>query len=307
MPGSIDSLASDASSTDLYAGSERAEQHPILAPEGGSDNYDLNSEPSDSERDEVVLPRVVGESVEEDCMLKDPTNGHTRSEPSSHTDSNGLKRKRSLDGLAESSSDTYHQKESNVALSQQYSQPASVPEQLSAHKRTKVATGVIPPRPADPLLPHDRSNLPGEIWQYIFHFIPPTSLGRLLQVNTTFHRLLTATKGQPTNHVHGENPILMLEDSEFTWIASRKLYHGGMPRPLPDLKELETWQLILGKGCQFCTRPGLVTIPLGQSSLETGAEANVQTIWPFGVRSCGPCLRAKSSTVSKHQCCVKDS
>ena len=147
-------------------------------------------------------------------------------------------------------------------------------------------------------MPIDRSNLPGELWQHVFTFVPPESLGCLLQVNRTFKFLLTANDTQvlPRSPTHGASKY---QSTNSIWSTSRKSFHSGMPRPLSSLTELEMWKLVRGSVCQFCGKSGSPTSsattpsPLDKNTQHT----DVRIVWPFGVRLCVGCLEENSEKV----------
>jgi hypothetical protein len=147
-------------------------------------------------------------------------------------------------------------------------------------------------------IPLDRSHLPGELWQYIFTCLPPYSLGRLMCVNNTFHSLLSpnGTIPAPRPATPGRTSLM---DQEHLWSLSRRAFFPGMPRPLFSQSELGIWKLIQGNGCQFCGKTNRSTIPPVSTSPWAAGPGNdyVRVIWPFAVRSCGDCLRARLQKV----------
>lgn len=172
------------------------------------------------------------------------------------------------------------------------------------HKRTKFQ---------DPSSSHDLSTdqaesdaqpvgitarLPPEVWQQVFSFVPCLFLGRLLRVNRAFNSLLDPSKALP--QVQGVSKgHLRLQSQEHVWSVARRLFHPGMPRPLPSMSELDMWKLICVRSCQFCGRKPSSgsTLPPSPWSSGPGPEG-VRIIWPFGVRSCGSCLSARLMKVS---------
>lgn len=156
---------------------------------------------------------------------------------------------------------------------------------------------------------HPRADaLPPEIWHHVFRFVPPVFLGRLLRVNRAFHSYLTSSpsgsklaEGSPQR---GIQPL----DPETIWAASRKRFAAGLPKPLRGLKELDMWRLLRGQACQLCGIKRELKATSGTNSpWEAGpGDQNVRVIWPFGVRSCGPCLEKSSEKVSvtstRHAC-----
>ncbi|KAK2736826.1 hypothetical protein FQN55_001415 [Onygenales sp. PD_40] len=142
-------------------------------------------------------------------------------------------------------------------------------------------------------IPFDRSNLPGEIWQHIFTFLPPTSLGRILCVNKVFNSLLAPNEAEFPDYPQTLGSLRYINPDSI-WSASRKAYHPGMPRPISFLNELDMWKLVYGSACQFCAKYAPVP-PSDNSPWEAGPGLDgARIIWPFGVRSCGECIQAKS-------------
>ncbi|KAI1941839.1 hypothetical protein LOZ58_002559 [Ophidiomyces ophidiicola] len=165
-----------------------------------------------------------------------------------------------------------------------------------AENGSKLPTGI---RPLDPnkrlklsanqssslAVPLDRSNLPGEMWQHVFTFLPPISLGRLLKVNTIFKDLLTDAPVKRSTR-----GLLKFIHPNHIWSSSRKTFHPGMPRPLSSLSELDMWRLVCGTGCQFCKKSSFSSFD--GSIWEGGPGPNgTRIIWPFAVRACSECLQ----------------
>jgi hypothetical protein len=162
---------------------------------------------------------------------------------------------------------------------------------LSQGKKRKVEAPNTPPTPE--LAPC--AGLPPAIWQHIFLFCPLKTLGRLLQVNRSFHSYLTAVRNVP--HTKPDTGFLRLLKSESIWAAARNLHPTKPPRPLPGFSEMEMWQLVWSKQCQFCGRTSSFTP--GEKVWQRGpAATGVRIIWPFGVRACGSCLLGTCQTVS---------
>ena len=159
-------------------------------------------------------------------------------------------------------------------------------------KRTK-STSLLPG-----YLPISRSSapstlLPAEVWQQIFCFVPPVSLGRLLRVNRAFHACLvseTATQQDAKQRFQGVTRPLK---PEAIWAASRACFCPGLPRPIYGFQELRMWRLLRGCDCQICGETKLSS-PLfdPENPWECGpGEAGVRVIWPLGVRCCGRCVQ----------------
>ena len=141
--------------------------------------------------------------------------------------------------------------------------------------------------------------LPAQLWQHIFCFVPPVFLGRLLRVNHAFHDHLT--QGDTREDLCAlPNSTVQPMKAESIWLASRRRFCPGLPRPLQDLTELAMWRLLRGSSCQKCGKANASISPSNaENPLESGpGENGVRIIWPFGVRACGPCLKVASKTVS---------
>lgn len=139
------------------------------------------------------------------------------------------------------------------------------------------------------------AGLPPAIWQHVFLFCPLKTLGRLLQVNRSFHSYLTAVRNVP--HSKPDSGFLRLLKSESIWASARNLHPTKPPKPLPGFTEMQMWQLIMSKQCQFCARTN--SFSPGEKIWQRGpAAAGVRIIWPFGVRACGSCLLERCQTVS---------
>ena len=142
--------------------------------------------------------------------------------------------------------------------------------------------------------PVNLAQLPPELWRHVFSFVSPLSLGRLLRVSRTFHRLLNpAGSPLPASDVF-EDPSTF-RDQNHIWASSRRLFYPTMPRPLFSRSELDLWRLIREQACEFCRRkaigdpPNFVHVPW---SAGPGSDT-VRIIWSFGARSCGACLGSR--------------
>lgn len=142
-------------------------------------------------------------------------------------------------------------------------------------------------------VPSRLSELPPELLQHIFTFLPPLFLGRLLRVNRVINTLLDPSKVLPRVH-HESQGCLSLLDQDQVWSVSRKRFIPGLPRPLSSVSELELWRLLLGSSCQFCGKRTTLDPPSAVSPWNSGPGTDsVRIIWPFAVRSCGSCLSAR--------------
>ncbi|KAI1276627.1 hypothetical protein F5Y07DRAFT_388949 [Xylaria sp. FL0933] len=136
--------------------------------------------------------------------------------------------------------------------------------------------------------------LPSEIWQHIFTFLPPKTLGRLLSVNKCFNSFLN-----PSSHYSCDTSSPSVTSSlsslkpDVIWQYSRRRFWPTMPTPLRDHTELRMWQLACQGGCQFCDRTDQQNSS-AQDSISGGHKyAGPRPIWPFALRSCESCLVSK--------------
>lgn len=148
--------------------------------------------------------------------------------------------------------------------------------------------------------PAQPSGLPVEIWQHVFSFVPPVFLGRLLRVNRAFHAYLTSAIGEEPNSKLWKRPAVQPKNANDVWTASRRRFARGVPKPLVGSSELDMWRLLRGRQCQICGESKVQSFATGtESPLESGpGDKSLRVIWPFGVRLCGPCL---------HKCSEKES
>lgn len=142
------------------------------------------------------------------------------------------------------------------------------------------------------------AGLPAPVWQNVFLYLPPVSLGRLLQVNRAFHTLLTRVD-EPDHGSHHISPSLRIVSSDSVWSSARKAYFPTIPRPLHGHSELSMWRLLKGRRCQFCGKTSR-SDPLSASVWEGGPGPDgVRVIWPFGIRTCARCLEERSQPVCR--------
>lgn len=199
-----------------------------------------------------------------------------------------------------SSSSDFYGSESDARTAPPTVAPAHVPpkrkadELESAVQDKKRRVEVLPQSSAEADLA-SCAGLPPAIWQHIFLFCPLKTLGRLLQVNRSFHSYLTAVR-----HVSPAKPspcgLLRLLKSESIWASARNLHPTKPPKPLPGFSELDMWQLALSSRCQFCAKVSTAT-PSEKTWQRGPGTDNVRVIWPFAIRACGPCLLARCQTV----------
>lgn len=140
------------------------------------------------------------------------------------------------------------------------------------------------------------AGLPPAVWQHVFLFSSLADLGRLMQVNRPFLSYLT-----DVHNVSLSKPdpgCLRLLKSESMWAFARNALVPKPPKPLPGFTELQMWQLAWSKSCQFCNT-SFSYLP-GDKIWQRGpGSSGVRTIWPFGIRACGPCLMEQCQTVSR--------
>ena len=130
------------------------------------------------------------------------------------------------------------------------------------------------------------------LWQRIFYYVPPVFLGRLLRVTRKFYFLLTRTSDEDFQPEAMPYTSQYLIPGRFIWTASRQRFAPGLPKPLIGQDELDMWRLLRGNDCQRCgQRKVLMTAGNDLNAWHSGPGGNgVRVIWPFGIRSCGPCL-----------------
>ena len=140
--------------------------------------------------------------------------------------------------------------------------------------------------------------LPAELWQYIFCFVPPISLGLILRVNHAFHDYLDENQ-------NGEelpalaNSIVQPMKADAIWLASRRRFFPGLPPALHDLTEVAIWRLLRESSCQICGKPDTASEALSMEDTWRNGPGGtgVRTIWPFGIRTCISCLQDVTKTV----------
>ena len=142
------------------------------------------------------------------------------------------------------------------------------------------------------------SALPAALWQHIFCYVPPVFLGRLISVNRAFNAFLTPGKNEE-DPMPLSNSVVQPLKADSIWAISRRRYCPGLPRPIRGLNELEMWKLLRGNSCQICESVKFDTPSANlQDPWESGpGDTGVRIVWPFGLRCCGPCLRANTQKV----------
>ena len=141
--------------------------------------------------------------------------------------------------------------------------------------------------------------LPAVIWQHIFCFLPPILLGRLLRVNRAFNSFLDPAKANESMVQQLPHSIVQPLSAHAIWIASRRRFCPGNPKPLQGFQELDMWRLLRGRNCQICkeTKSQYFTASTDNPWDSGPGDDGVRVIWQFGIRSCGTCLRNGSEKV----------
>ena len=148
-------------------------------------------------------------------------------------------------------------------------------------------------------IPCQPSTLLAALWQRIFCFVPPVSLGRMLSVNRAFNTYLTPSRIEedPLPLPHS---IVQPLQADAIWLFSRRRFCSGVPRPIHGLTELDMWKLLKGRNCQICNKVRDDATPMvdPQDPWESGpGDTGVHVVWPFGLRCCGRCLQENSQKV----------
>ncbi|KAG9246104.1 hypothetical protein BJ878DRAFT_561979 [Calycina marina] len=138
----------------------------------------------------------------------------------------------------------------------------------------------------------DKSLLPTEIWQHIFTFIPPRTLGTLLRINKSFQSCIDPSL--PKYLVSLPDSALQPVTADAIWQASRRLHHSGMPAPLSGKSELDMWRMACSISCEFCgKKPASKSLSHDQWHPGPG-EDGVTPVWAFAIRTCGLCLEKQT-------------
>lgn len=148
---------------------------------------------------------------------------------------------------------------------------------------------------------HDVSlQLPAEVWQHIFSFLSPHTLGALLRVNKLFNKYLDPASpfkiSAPAFRVPSIVPAL---HPDAIWRASRCLFWPRMPTPLLGKSELDMWRFACSRSCQLCGQIDETNVTWDSLPWQRGPGDNtVSPIFVFFVNSCGKCLAETSVKVS---------
>lgn len=109
--------------------------------------------------------------------------------------------------------------------------------------------------------------LPVQVWQHIFCYLPPATLGKVLRVCKLFHELLDPLAAAETV----DCSVLEGLRADYIWRTSREMH---APQRQQQMAEIDLWRLICSQRCQFC---GL-------------CDQSVQPVIQFSVVSCPECL-----------------
>ncbi|KAI1755036.1 hypothetical protein F4782DRAFT_489744 [Xylaria castorea] len=133
--------------------------------------------------------------------------------------------------------------------------------------------------------------LPTEVWQHAFTFLPPKMLGRLLSVNKHFNSLLSPLSGYSCDAgLSLVTSSLSILKPEVIWQLSRRRFWPTMPTPLRGHTELQMWQLACQSGCQFHSTTNKHLSSVNAPSNIEHKHTSPRPIWSFSLRSCGTCL-----------------
>lgn len=151
-------------------------------------------------------------------------------------------------------------------------------------------------------LPSDKSLLSAEVWNHIFTFASPRTLGRLLRVNKIFRAYLDPQSPASTSVIAPlSRSVVPLRQPEVIWQASRRLFRPWMPNPLNKMTELGMWKLSCNFVCDFCDKRQNPVSSISPDQWHSGpGEAGVRPIWAFAIRACGPCLQLRTIKVDDY-------
>lgn len=310
------SPGSNASSSDLYSPSDRAEEDPsqqLHSIDSGSESseapkthirggFDENFQESET----YTLPEAENETISTSnvqTFADSPTvNGHPNHKRKRDSDDEALQNgQRQISRLGSS-----HERRSSSRTISLESVNTAVTKREGLHNDAESV--VKRPRlegRTDLLVNGDghvqSTSLPAEIWQHVFSFVPPVFLGRLIRINRAFSEYLTSAKAVELDTQPRRRPAVQIMDANEVWAASRKRFAPGLPKPLIGLSELAMWRLLRGRQCQVCGEEKVQHFATGtESPLESGpGDKGLRIIWPFGVRSCGVCLHKCSEKVPR--------
>ncbi|EGR50586.1 uncharacterized protein TRIREDRAFT_104741 [Trichoderma reesei QM6a] len=183
-------------------------------------------------------------------------------------------------------------KRKQAAISASSEDGAAKRVRIAATDRDLVVTGTAQPSRYDM-----SQHVLAEVWQHIFSFVPPRSLGNLMCVNRLFHRYLDPASTFKVSAPDSDLPSSLPKQSPNTiWRASRRFHWPSMPSPLSGRSELDMWRLACSRSCQFCGCRADETDYAGDPLRWSRGPGNdtVSPVFQFFVASCGQCL-AKNS------------
>ncbi|KAI9761964.1 MAG: AMP deaminase [Chaenotheca gracillima] len=248
-------ISSSSQSRSSSAGSPSSQQmHPSHVP--GSDESEEEEGEISSSGDEGSTPVEVQYVASDETHLK----GVTQPSEVAAQARQGNKRKRSGSNFR---ADAWTLGESsNASIRHDHSQ-MTTPDPKKRGRLESISHSSERPGDKDRfrgrsnLIPSDRSQLPGSLWQSVFAFIPPPTLARLMAVNTRFRGFLSPSQSSLLEEpvLRQESPLQVVE-ANAVWAASRRLHCPGMPKPLEGRSEMKMWQLLYGRHCQSCGKLG---------------------------------------------------
>ena len=153
------------------------------------------------------------------------------------------------------------------------------------------------PRPTGRMFAAGFDSLPLEVWQNIFVFNPPKTLGSLLLVNKGINALLDPDSPYPEPATPHKRTHLARRQPNDVWQLSRKRFRPRMPSPLDGMTELSMWRLACAMRCSSCGKKAAPIAPQDQWHCGPG-ENGVRPIWAFAESACGPCLKGQTAKVS---------
>ncbi|KAK1239641.1 hypothetical protein MKX07_001095 [Trichoderma sp. CBMAI-0711] len=166
-------------------------------------------------------------------------------------------------------------KRKQTAISASSEDGAAKRVKIASTDRDLVVTGTAQPSRYDM-----SQHVLAEVWQHIFSFVPPCSLGNLMCSD-----LPSSLPKQSPNTI---------------WRASRRSHWPSMPSPLSGRSELDMWRLACSRSCQFCGCRADETDYAGDPLRWSRGPGNdtVSPVFQFFVASCGQCLAKNSIKVS---------
>lgn len=176
-----------------------------------------------------------------------------------------------------------------------------------ASKKTRIASAgrqdeFVDLNPASQSRRDMAQQLPAEVWQHVFTYLAPRTLGALLRVNRLFHKYLhPVSPFQDSAPVSRVPCLLPALSPDAIWRASRCLFWPKMPAPLRGKFEVDMWRFACARACQVCGQLDETDAAPDALPWRRGPGNNIVTpIFPFFVAVCGDCLVEKSIKVSVH-------